>query len=207
MNFEEKNNAMIENYLVARGIKSSKIINAFKKVKRHLFVRIEDLYLAYDDFPLDIGYHQTISQPYIVALMIEYLSIGKSDKVLEIGTGSGYQTAILSLLAKEVYTVELNENLAEEAKCKLIKLGYENIRFKQGNGYDGFSEFAPFDKIIVSCAANKLPEKLINQLSDEGEMIIPIGNYSWQNLYLITKKNNQVKSKKLDSVRFVPMIE
>jgi protein-L-isoaspartate(D-aspartate) O-methyltransferase len=207
MNFEEKNNAMIENYLVARGIKSSKIINAFKKVKRHLFVRIEDLYLAYDDFPLDIGYHQTISQPYIVALMIEYLSIGKSDKVLEIGTGSGYQTAILSLLAKEVYTVELNENLAEEAKCKLIKLGYENIRFKQGNGYDGFSEFAPFDKIIVSCAANKLPEKLINQLSDEGEMIIPIGNYSWQNLYLITKNNNKVITKKLDSVRFVPMIE
>ena len=207
MNFEEKNNAMIENYLVARGIKSSKIINAFKKVKRHLFVRIEDLYLAYDDFPLDIGYHQTISQPYIVALMIEYLSIGKSDKVLEIGTGSGYQTAILSLLAKEVYTVELNENLAEEAKRKLIKLGYENIRFKQGNGYDGFSEFAPFDKIIVSCAATKLPENLISQLSAEGEMIIPIGNYYLQNLYLITKNNNKVITKKLDSVRFVPMIE
>lgn len=207
MNFEEKNNAMIENYLIARGIKSSKIINAFKKVKRHLFVRIEDLYLAYDDFPLDIGYYQTISQPYIVALMIEYLSIGKSDKVLEIGTGSGYQTAILSLLAKEVYTVELNENLAEEAKCKLIKLGYENIRFKQGNGYDGFSEFAPFDKIIVSCAATKLPENLISQLSAEGEMIIPIGNYYLQNLYLITKNNNKVITKKLDSVRFVPMIE
>jgi len=207
MNFEEKNNAMIENYLVARGIKSSKIINAFKKVKRHLFVRIEDLYLAYDDFPLDIGYHQTISQPYIVALMIEYLSIGKSDKVLEIGTGSGYQTAILSLLAKEVYTVELNEHLAEEAKRKLIKLGYENIRFKQGNGYDGFSEFAPFDKIIVSCAATKLPENLISQLSAEGEMIIPIGNYYLQNLYLITKNNNKVITKKLDSVRFVPMIE
>lgn len=207
MNFEEKNNAMIENYLVARGIKSSKIINAFKKVKRHLFVRIEDLYLAYDDFPLDIGYYQTISQPYIVALMIEYLSIGKSDKVLEIGTGSGYQTAILSLLAKEVYTVELNENLAEEAKRKLIKLGYENIRFKQGNGYDGFSEFAPFDKIIVSCAATKLPENLISQLSAEGKMIIPIGNYYLQNLYLITKNNNKVITKKLDSVRFVPMIE
>ncbi len=207
MNFEEKNNAMIENYLIARGIKSSKIINAFKKVKRHLFVRIEDLYLAYDDFPLDIGYYQTISQPYIVALMIEYLSIGKSDKVLEIGTGSGYQTAILSLLAKEVYTVELNENLAEEAKRKLIKLGYENIRFKQGNGYDGFSEFAPFDKIIVSCAATKLPENLISQLSAEGKMIIPIGNYYLQNLYLITKNNNKVITKKLDSVRFVPMIE
>jgi len=207
MNFEEKNNAMIENYLIARGIKSSKIINAFKKVKRHLFVRIEDLYLAYDDFPLDIGYYQTISQPYIVALMIEYLSIEKSDKVLEIGTGSGYQTAILSLLAKEVYTVELNENLAEEAKRKLIKLGYENIRFKQGNGYDGFSEFAPFDKIIVSCAATKLPENLISQLSAEGKMIIPIGNYYLQNLYLITKNNNKVITKKLDSVRFVPMIE
>jgi protein-L-isoaspartate(D-aspartate) O-methyltransferase len=103
--------------------------------------------------------------------------------------------------------VELNENLAEEAKRKLIKLGYENIRFKQGNGYDGFSEFAPFDKIIVSCAATKLPENLISQLSAEGEMIIPIGNYYLQNLYLITKNNNKVITKKLDSVRFVPMIE
>lgn len=207
MNFEEKNNLMIENYLISRGIKSRKIISAFKQVKRHLFVRIDDLFLAYDDFPLDIGYHQTISQPYIVALMIEYLNIEKNDKVLEIGTGSGYQTAILSLLAKEVFTVELNEHLAEEAKSKLIELGYKNIEFKQGNGYDGFSEFAPFDKIIVSCAANKLPKNLFNQLRDEGKMIIPIGDYYLQNLYLITKNDSHVKTKKMDSVRFVPMIE
>jgi protein-L-isoaspartate(D-aspartate) O-methyltransferase len=207
MNFEEKNSFMIDNYLIARGIKSNRVINAFIQVKRHLFVREEDIFLAYDDFPLDIGYNQTISQPYIVALMIEYLEIEKSDKVLEIGTGSGYQTAILSLLAKEVYTVELNEHLSEEAESKLIELGYKNINFKHGNGYDGFSEFAPFDKIIVSCAANKLPMTLFNQLKDEGKMIIPIGNMYWQNLYLITKKNDQFKTKKLDAVRFVPMIE
>jgi protein-L-isoaspartate(D-aspartate) O-methyltransferase len=207
MNFEEKNNIMIEQYLLARGIKSNSVINAFKQVKRHLFVREEDIFFAYNDFPLDIGYNQTISQPYIVALMIEYLNIDKNDKVLEIGTGSGYQTAILSRIAKEVYTLEINEYLAEEAKRKLTELEYKNITFKYGNGYDGFSEYAPYDKIIVSCAANKIPEKLINQLSEEGKMIIPIGSYSWQNLYLIEKNNKQIKTKKLDAVRFVTMKE
>jgi protein-L-isoaspartate(D-aspartate) O-methyltransferase len=207
MNFEDKNNIMIEQYLIARGIKSNSVINAFKQVKRHLFVREEDIFFAYDDFPLDIGFNQTISQPYIVALMIEYLNIDKNDKVLEIGTGSGYQTAILSRIAKEVYTLELNKYLAKEAKRKLTELEYKNITFKYGNGYDGFSEYAPYDKIIVSCAANKIPEKLINQLSEEGKMIIPIGSYSWQNLYLIEKNNKQIKTKKLDAVRFVPMKE
>lgn len=207
MNLDEKQYEMIRHNLLARGINNKKIINAFKKVQRHLFVREEDQHLAYDDYPLDIGYNQTISQPYIVALMIQYLEINREEKVLEIGTGSGYQTAILSLLAKEIYTVELNENLASEAMKKLKRMGYLNIDYKQGNGYDGFIEHSPFDKIIVSCAANKIPDELINQLKENGKMIIPISNLYLQHLHLITKKNNQVIIKIMDAVRFVPMLE
>jgi len=207
MDLTFKKESMIKNHLLARGIESKLIIDAFMSVDRHLFVKEEDIIFAYDDFPLDIGFNQTISQPFIVALMLEYLNINKNDKVLEIGTGSGYQTAILSLLAKEVYTVEVNLNLSIQAKKKLDKMGYTNIKFKYGNGYEGYSEYAPYSKIIVSCASSKIPEKLIAQLNKAGKMIIPIGNSFSQYLYLITKFKNQFKAKRLDAVRFVPMVE
>lgn len=207
MDFNLKKELMIKNYLMARGIESKRIIDAFMTVDRHLFVKEEDILYAYDDSPLDIGFNQTISQPFIVALMLEYLNINKNDKVLEIGTGSGYQTAILSLLVKEVYTVEINPSLLMKAQNKLKQMGYTNIKFKQGNGYDGFVENAPYSKIIVSCASSKIPEKLIAQLDKAGKMIIPIGNALFQYLHLITKFKNQFKTKRLDAVRFVPMVE
>ena len=207
MDLTLKKESMIKNHLLARGIESKLIIDAFMSVDRHLFVKEEDIIFAYDDFPLDIGFNQTISQPFIVALMLEHLNINKNDKVLEIGTGSGYQTAILSLLAKEVYTVEIIPSLSKEAKRKLEDMGYANIKFKQGSGYDGFKEYSPYNKIIVSCAAREIPDELIQQLDKSGQMIIPIGDFSFQYLYLITKFKNQVKKEKLDAVRFVPMVE
>ena len=207
MDFNLKKELMIKNYLMARGIESKMIIDAFMTVDRHLFVKEEDILYAYDDSPLDIGFNQTISQPFIVALMLEYLNINKNDKVLEIGTGSGYQTAILSLLAKEVYTVEINSSLLMKAQNKLKQMGYTNVKYKQGNGYEGFVENAPYNKIIVSCASSKIPEKLIAQLDKAGKMIIPIGNSIFQYLHLITKFKNQFKTKRLDAVRFVPMVE
>ncbi|MGM0495493.1 MAG: protein-L-isoaspartate(D-aspartate) O-methyltransferase, partial [Bacillota bacterium] len=162
---------------------------------------------SYNDHPLGIGHNQTISQPYIVAYMIDKLAIQKTDKVLEIGTGSGYQTAILAELAKEVYTLEIIKPLQIKAKKILINLNYNNIIFGQHSGYLGWKEYAPFDKIIVSAAARTIPEKLVEQLCEGGLMIIPIGHHFSQTLYLIKKKENSFKKEKLDLVRFVPMVE
>ncbi len=205
-NFDQKRLEMIVYQIKNRDISNKNLINAFLEVKRHLFVEEELMRYAYEDYPLDIGYNQTISQPYIIALMIDSLDITKSDKVLEIGTGSGYQTAILSLLAKEVYTIDINDNLLTLAKNRLNNLEYQNIHFKQGNGYFGWIEEQPFDKIIVSCAAEKLPLELIKQLKNNGKMVIPINSYLWQELILIKKLNDKIHKKSLGAVRFVPMI-
>lgn len=198
---------MVKHHLKDRGIKNSKVLDAFLKVPRHDFVSEEYRDFSYRDHPLGIGHNQTISQPYIVAYMIDKLDVQKTDKVLEVGTGSGYQTAILAELAKTVYTLEVIKNLQDNAKEVLTKLGYKNIVYGQHSGYDGWEKYAPFDKIIVSAAAGFIPDKLIEQLNEGGSMIIPVGNQFSQRLYLIKKHNQKVEKEKLDFVRFVPMVK
>jgi len=202
-----KRKEMIEYQLKARGISNRKLLSTFLEVERHLFVREEDIDYAYEDYPLDIGHSQTISQPYIIALSLEHLELKKSDIVLEVGTGSGYQTALLSKLAKEVYTIELIPELHKKANKLLIDLGYDNVTCILGNGYKGYIDGAPYDKIVVSCASKKMPTELINQLIDAGKMVIPIEQVFWQNLFLITKHQNQICKQNLCPVRFVPMID
>ena len=162
--------------------------------------------MAYGDHPVPIGYNQTISQPYIVAYMTEQLKIEKGDKVLEIGTGSGYQAAILAELAGKVYTIEIIKALADDARIRLNRLGYENVEVIRGDGYEGLSMEMPFDAIIVTAAPEKIPEKLIEQLKVGGRMIIPVGR-STQELYLITKTEEGIYKKRLLPVQFVPMVK
>jgi len=206
-NYLDERKQMVKYQIKNRGINDPVLLDAFIKVPRHEFV--EDNYkgYSYNDHPLGIGHNQTISQPYIVAYMIDKLAIQKTDKVLEIGTGSGYQTAILAEIAKEVYTLEIIKPLQKKAKKILNNLNYNNIIFGQHSGYLGWKEYAPFDKIIVSAAARTIPEKLVEQLCEGGLMIIPIGHHFSQTLYLIKKKENSFKKEKLDLVRFVPMVE
>jgi protein-L-isoaspartate(D-aspartate) O-methyltransferase len=198
--------AMIDNQIINKGIKSKRIVNAFLKVPRHLFVNkdIEDL--AYQDCALPIDCQQTISQPYIVALMTDLLDLKPSDSVLELGTGSGYQTAILSCLSNLVYTVELIPDLQVKAKNILDQLNYNNILYHVGNGYNGWKAFAPYDKIIVTAAAESLPEHLIEQLKDFGKLIIPIGNRQFQSLYLYEKNKQMIKKTFVCYCRFVELI-
>jgi protein-L-isoaspartate(D-aspartate) O-methyltransferase len=207
VNTNLKRKEMIEYQLKARGISNRKLLSAFLEVERHLFVREEDIDYAYEDYPLDIGHSQTISQPYIIALSLDHLELKKSDIVLEVGTGSGYQTALLSKLAKEVYTIELIPELHKKANKLLIDLGYDNVTCILGNGYRGYIDGSPYDKIVVSCASKKMPTELINQLIDGGKMVIPIEQVFWHNLYLITKHQNQINKQNLCAVRFVPMID
>ncbi len=198
---------MIAYQLERRGIDKPDVLGAFHKVPRHFFVskRLQDQ--AYEDYPLDIGYGQTISQPYIVALTVQNANIKNTDKVLEIGTGSGYQTAILAELAQEVYTVEIIPELYETAKNNLNQLGYENIRFLNGNGYFGWKEMAPFNKIVVSAAAKYLPSDLVDQLDQEGKLIIPLDTHGWQELLSLTKDPYGLRKEKLCDCRFVPLVE
>src|SRR5437773_2295274 len=160
---------------------------------------------SYEDGPLPIGYGQTISQPYIVAFMTEQLRPKPSDRVLEVGTGSGYQAAILAELVSEVYSIEIVEPLAKNAEAALQRLGYKNVHVKAGDGYKGWPETAPFDAIIVTCAPDKVPQPLIDQLRDGGRMVIPVGDRFAQELYLLEKKNGQLKQSATLPVRFVPM--
>jgi len=201
-------NKMVEEQLKTRGITSAAVLEAMKNVPRHLFM-LENLHrYAYDDSPLPIGLNQTISQPYIVAFMTEQLEPVPGMKILEIGTGSGYQTAVLAYLGCEVYSVEVLEELAVEAKKTLEALNYDNVKIKHGNGYSGWVEEAPFDAIIVTAAPAAIPEKLIEQLKDGGKMIIPVGKtYSIQSLKIIFKKDGRITEKELLPVRFVPMVE
>lgn len=195
---------MLETQIKARGIKDERLLKAMLKVKRHLFVPAHIQKLAYIDRPLPIGEKQTISQPYIVALMTELLNLDGDDKVLEIGTGSGYQAAILAELAKEVYTVEILEPLAMQAEKTLEDLGYENITIKFGDGYLGWVEYAPFDAIIVTCAPPNIPQPLLEQLAEGGRMVIPVGVH-WQELKLLEKLDGRIKTTSVIPVKFVPM--
>ncbi len=197
---------MIENHLKARGIKDKRVIDAFLKVPRELFVPEGLKNMAYQDSPLPIGFNQTISQPFVVASMLEAVDIKPDYKVLEVGTGSGYQTALLCELAKEVYSLEIIEELAVQAKNKLQKLGYTNFHIVVRNGYDGLPEFAPYDAIIVSAAPEFIPQALIDQLKVNRKMIIPVGRSGVQDLLLIHKTPHEVRKEVLYPVRFVPLV-
>ncbi len=195
---------MVDYQIASRGVKDEHVLNAMRKVPRELFVREIDLGLAFFDGPLSIGFGQTISQPYIVAYMTEMLSLVSDDRVLEIGTGSGYQTAVLAEIAKEVYTIEIIDELSLGAQEKLRDLGYGNVFFRIGDGSEGWPERAPFDAIMVTAAPATMPERLMDQLADEGRMVVPVGRFE-QYLELIVRKGDEIKRDRLIGVRFVPM--
>jgi protein-L-isoaspartate(D-aspartate) O-methyltransferase len=206
--FEELRNRMVENQLKTGDIKSNAVLDAMCKVPRHLFVPKDLQNYAYSDSPLPIGFGQTISQPYIVAFMTEQLEPFSKMKILEAGTGSGYQAAILAYLGCEVYSVELLEELSVQAKKNLDELNFNNVKVKHGNAFSGWPEEAPFDAVIVTAAPDRIPEKLLEQLKEGGRMILPVGPVnSAQLLKLIIKRNKCVFEKDLLPVRFVPMIE
>jgi protein-L-isoaspartate(D-aspartate) O-methyltransferase len=197
--------AMVENQIIARGVSDPATIQAMRTVERHRFVSPDMARRAYDDNPLPIGYGQTISQPYIVAYMTEAIRPAKGQKVLEIGTGSGYQAAILAEIVDQVYTIEIVEPLALEAQKRLTELGYSNIHVRHGDGYHGWPEEAPFDAIVVTAGAETIPPMLVEQLRDGGRMIIPVGPQEHvQHLLLIEKKDGKLTQHKLFPVRFVP---
>jgi len=198
---------MVEQQLKPRGITSESVLKAMLDVPRHLFVPEELRNSAYKDCPLPIGYGQTVSQPYIVAYMTEQLGPAPGMKILEIGTGSGYQTAILSYLGCEVFTIELVEELHTRANSIFAGLGFDSVHAVHGNGYSGWPEEAPFDAIIVTAAPERIPEKLIEQLRESGRMIVPVGKAgAVQSLKLLFKKNGIITEKDLLPVRFVPMV-
>ena len=199
---------MLEEQIKKRGVKDQAVLDAMKEVKRHEFIPDNLQRLAYSDSPLPIGYNQTISQPYIVAYMTEHLAVKKNHKVLEIGTGSGYQAAILSIIAGEVYTIEIVEPLAIKAKEILKKNNYSNVTVKIGDGYQGWKEEAPFDRVMVTAAPKTIPDMLVDQLKNGGKMIVPVGkSSSSQHLWIIEKDiEGNVNKKKILPVRFVPMV-
>ena len=205
--YQSQRERMVKNQIEVRGVSDEKVLNAMLKVERHQFVPEGYLYKAYDDGPLPIGEGQTISQPYIVAFMTEVLKLDGSEKVLEVGTGSGYQAAILAELAKEVYSIEVIKVLGERSKKLLEKLDYKNLHVKVGDGYKGWKEHAPFDAIIVTCAPTHVPEALKEQLAEGGIMIIPVGKKFAQELVVLTKKKGKLKKKETIAVRFVPMTD
>jgi protein-L-isoaspartate(D-aspartate) O-methyltransferase len=195
---------MVERQLRDRGIEDPAVLAAMQRVPRHRFVPSDLVELAYQDSPLPIGYDQTISQPYIVAYMSEVAQIAPGDRVLEIGTGSGYQAAILAQLAREVYTIEIIPELAASASATLQELGYENIEVKAGDGYRGWPEAAPFEAIVVTAAPDRVPQALIEQLAIGGKLVIPVGT-SVQQMTIITKTEKGIVEEQTLPVRFVPM--
>jgi protein-L-isoaspartate(D-aspartate) O-methyltransferase len=201
--YERLRRGMVETQIVSRGVSDERVLEAMLKVQRHFFVDEKYRDIAYSDRPLSIGEGQTISQPYIVAFMSEVLKLTKTDKVLEIGAGSGYQAAILAELAKEVYSVEIIESLLEKTKESLKN--YHNITLGRKNGYEGWSEYAPFNAIIVTCAAPFLPQTLVGQLAEGGRMIIPVGR-GFQELIFLKKEKDGIKQDSLMPVVFVPMV-
>lgn len=206
MDFDTLRREMVEEQLISRGIKDKRVLDAFRKVPRHEFVSKELKDSAYIDSPLPIGEGQTISQPYMVALMTECLCLKGQERVLEIGTGSGYQTAILAELAKEVYSVERIEILALRARQTLEILGYKNIKIKIDDGTLGWPEFSPYEGIIVTAAAPKVPPPLIEQLKDGGLLVIPLNGRFSQILTVIEKTKDKLKVNEVCSCVFVPMI-
>jgi protein-L-isoaspartate(D-aspartate) O-methyltransferase len=198
---------MVDQQIEARGVRDPRVLEAMRVVPRHLFVPADLADSAYDDTPLPIGYGQTISQPYIVAYMTEALGLRPGDKVLEVGTGSGYQAAVLAMLTPEVYTVEIIAPLAERAGERLLGLGYSAVRTRLGDGYYGWEEAAPFDAIIVTAACGHVPPPLVQQLAPGGRIIIPVGGvYEVQLLVMVTKATDgSLGTRELLPVRFVPL--
>ncbi len=200
-------NTMVEDQIADRDIVDAKVIAAMRKVPRHLFVPPKYRDAAYTDQPLPIGFNQTISQPYVVAFMTQVLGLGKDARVLEIGAGCGYQTAILAEIAREVFAVEIIADLAQKAQSNLTALGYTNFQLKVDDGRDGWPDRAPFSHILVAAASENIPSALIDQLASGGRMIIPVGHARWdQNLVLVTRKKNGIQKEKILPVRFVPLV-
>ena len=205
--YEKERLKMIEKDIKGRGIADVKVLQAMGKIERHHFVSKRHRNEAYADYPLPIDEGQTISQPYIVALMTELSDLKPTYRVLEIGTGSGYQAAVLAEIVDEVFTIEIREKLAKKAEKLLKELGYENTKVKYGDGYFGWEEYAPFDAIIVTAAANHIPPPLIKQLKDGGKLVIPVGSTLYhQVLTVVTKKNEKITAKQIAPVAFVPMV-
>jgi len=203
--YESARHRMVRVQIEDRGITDTAVLNALRKVPRHLFVPAEYQVEAYADTPLPIGYDQTISQPYIVAYMTEVLKPAPGKKALEVGTGSGYQAAILAEIVNHVYTIEIIPELAKESADRLRRLGYKNITVKYGDGYLGWQEIAPFDIIIVTAAAEQIPLPLVEQLAEGGRLVIPVGApTAVQELILIEKNKEKIKKSRLTFVRFVP---
>ena len=196
---------MIEEQLVARGIRDERVLATMREVPRHEFVPAAMREHAYEDRPLPIGDGQTISQPFMVAFMTESLALRPTDRVLEIGTGSGYQAAVLGQLAAEVYSIEIVERLARQAAIDLMRLGFKNVQVRAGDGYQGWPDAAPFDAVIVTCAPDHVPEPLVRQLKDGGRMIIPVGDADGQRLHLLEKRGDRVEQRAVLPVLFVPM--
>jgi protein-L-isoaspartate(D-aspartate) O-methyltransferase len=196
---------MVREQIAERGIRDPRVLEAMRRVPRHEFVPAEQRPHAYEDRPLPIGHRQTISQPFIVAIMSDVLDLDGDEKVLEVGTGSGYQAAVLGELAREVYSIEIVEPLAERAARDLLRLGYQNVHTRAGDGYRGWPEAAPFDAIIVTAAPDHVPEPLVEQLAVGGRMVIPVGRWA-QDLVLIRKDEEGVHRERLIGVRFVPMV-
>ena len=206
MHYKKLRERMVREQFIARGIADQRVLAAFYKVEREKFVPSEVRDNAYQDFPLSIGEGQTISQPYMVALMTQSLELKGNERVLEIGTGSGYQTAILAELARKVYSVERMRTLAERARKLLEKLGYSNVKILLGDGTLGWEESSPYDRILVTAGAKEIPQPLTDQLEEEGVMIIPVGNSYSQDLRVVRKRKNRIKTARVEKCVFVPLI-
>lgn len=205
--FTKERERMVELQIEKRGIRDEKVIQAMRKVPRHKFVPEAYVNRAYGDYPLPIGEGQTISQPYIVALMTELLELKNGKSVLEIGTGSGYQAAILAEIIDNVYTIDIIKSLKENSEDRLSSMGYTNVRVKLGDGYYGWEEYAPFDCIIVTAAPDHVPQPLIRQLKDGGIMVIPVGTPgAYQVLWQIRKKGDRIERRSITEVSFVPLV-
>lgn len=204
--FATERQKMVEEQLKPRGIRDERLVAAMAKVPREEFVPENLRGQAYKDRALPIGHDQTISQPFIVAFMTEQLHLQPTDRVLEVGTGSGYHTAVLAELVKDVYSIEILDALGKEASARLTRLHYRNAHVRVGDGYQGWPEVAPFDAIIVTCAPDKVPQPLTQQLKEDGRMIIPVGSGIDQQLYLLEKKQGQLAQTAILPVRFVPMM-
>jgi protein-L-isoaspartate(D-aspartate) O-methyltransferase len=204
--YEKEREQMVEDQLVRRGIKDKRVLDAMRRVPRHLFIPEELRSLAYFNGPLPIGHGQTISQPYIVALMTELLELTGQEKVLELGTGSGYQAAILSLLARQVYSVERLAALAQRAEAILAELGYDNVVIKVGDGTLGWPEYSPFEAIIVTAGAPDVPRPLTEQLADGGRLVAPVGNRWSQVLVKVKRQGDLLIQQRLTAVAFVPLV-
>ena len=206
-NHLDKTKDMVKSQIMDRGISDDKILHAFYSVPRHRFVPEARQHLAYEDRAVAIGFGQTISQPYVVAFTLDKLDLKESDKVLEVGTGSGYVAALLSQIVDQVVTIEIIPELGNRAKEEIENLGYENVKIYIGDGYNGSPENAPFDAIIVSAASEEVPQPLLDQLCLGGKLIIPVGRqYEVQKLKLITKTKKGIQSKTIEYVRFVPLV-